>query len=100
MLKKYSYEVDVTPIDITWTEELVQEEDLGDFYVKLTPHVSDSTRSTTTSVGVLGAMARNQIAVQNRKVFEEIKKEAAKDVEKRLRAEYNKRRGQRWNKRV
>lgn len=104
MLKKYSYEVEIAPIQISWTEELIQDEDSGDFYVKLVPHVDNATGTTETSIGVLGAMAKNRIAQQNRKIFEEIKRDTAKEVEKQskmqARIQYNKSHGQRWNKKV
>lgn len=100
MLKKYSYDVELAPIQISWTEELVQDEDTGDFFVKLIPHVDDAKGIPDVQLGILGAIAKNKIATQNRKIFEEIKRDTAKEVEKQSRAEYNKRRGQRWNKKV
>lgn len=128
--KKYIIDAQVAPVRITWSEEVVQDEDVGNFYVKLTPHVDWAVDKMTegynnnrydyrtrywyhgnlewgkpSTVGrmspsVLGAMKRNEIAQQGRKIFNELKKEWTADVQKKLRAETNKRRGQRWNKKV
>lgn len=118
--KAYKYELEIAPVKITWSEELVEDEDKGDFYVRLTPHVSFAmeyihegndwsrgfrsyTRTKTDAIKgpsalTKAAMRRNEIARQNRKIFEELKKEWTADAQKKLRAEANKRRGQRWNK--
>lgn len=120
--KTYKYELEVAPVKITWTQELVEDEDSGDFYVKLSPHVNFAMEyihegkqwgtgrkgSTPTKVDKIAtpsatmkaAMRRNEIARQNRRIFSELKEEWTKDTQKKLRAEYNKRRGQRWNKKV
>ena len=120
--KTYKYELEVAPVKISWSQELVEDEDSGDFYVRLTPTVNFAmeyihdgrdwhqghrarTRTKvdpikTPSAAMLGAMRRNEIARQNRKIYEDLKKEWTKDAQKKLRAEYNKRRGQRWNKKV
>lgn len=94
------YEVDIQPVQISWTEELVDEEESGNFYVRLTPHVDEVQKMEQGSVGLLGAATRSKTAAQGRRIFAELKEKIAKEVEKKARAEYNKRRGQRWNKKV
>lgn len=124
--KKYVIDAEIAPARVSWSETVVMDPDAGDFYVRLTPHVdwavdhmregynmnSYDTRKRyigrrwydrPTNVGavqpsVKGAMRRNEIAQQGKKIFAELKKEWTADAQKKLRAEANKRRGQRWNK--
>ena len=37
--KKYLYELPIAPVKITWSQELVDSEEDGSFYLRLTPHV-------------------------------------------------------------
>lgn len=114
--------IDIAPVRITWTQELVDDEDEGCFYVRLKPHVewaddlaqdktykeADGTvhhyKSFTpgtvsrSQAGKLGGARRNEIARQGRKIFDDLKKKWTADAQMKLRAESNKRRGQRWNK--
>lgn len=126
--KKYIIDASIAPARVSWSETVVMDRDAGDFYVRLTPHVdwavdhmregyNPSTYDTRkryyssslsqlwpdgkiskVSPGVKGAMRRNEIAQQGKKIFAELKKEWTADAQKKLRAEANKRRGQRWNK--
>lgn len=127
--KRYKLEgLSVAPVKITWSEEVVRDEDAGDFYVKLTPHVDfeesliertkhtdiDSTTYTRSHYKpgkagkvppqILGAARRNQIAVAGRKIFAELMRDMQVDVQKKLdmqkRVARNKMTGQRWNKKV
>lgn len=119
--KSYKYVLEIAPVRITWSQELVEDEDMGHFYMRLKPHVEwaedmiekkqvpgvhgnvyEYKKGTAgkVSASVLGATKRNEIARQGRQIFADLKKEWEKDVQKKLRAEYNKRRGQRWNKKV
>lgn len=127
--KRYKLEgLSVAPVKITWSEEVIRDEDAGDFYVKLTPHVGfeesliektkytdiDSTTYTRShykpgTVGkvppqILGAARRNQIAVAGRKIFAELMRDMQVDIQKKLdmqkRIARNKMTGQRWNKKV
>lgn len=108
MLKTYGIDIDVAPVRITWHEELVEDTDAGDFYLKVTPTVDwahdlikkREVVSDKIPPHILAAQARQKIAEQNRRIVAELKREAAADIQKQLRAEYNKKRGQRWNKRV
>lgn len=108
MLKSYGVNVDVAPVKITWREEVVEDEDAGDFYVKLTPTVDwDREKlmrgekvSDKPSPQILAVQARQRIAEQNRRIVADFKKAAAADIQMKLRAQYNKRHGQRWNKKV
>ena len=126
--KKYQIDAKVAPVRVSWSETVVQDRDMGHFYVRLTPHVewaTDQMREayqtnpydyrkrmvyndrkswgyksnvSKTSPSVLGAMKRNEIAQQGKRIFEELKKEWIADVQKQLRARQNKMTGQRWNK--
>ena len=97
----YTYSVPVTTVQIDWQQELVDSEEGGNFYVRLIPTVSNvAGGATTPSLAAQGAMRRNAIATQSAKIFESIKKDIEKDAQMKLRAEYNRRRGQRWNKKV
>lgn len=130
--KKYLYELPIAPVKITWSQELVDSEEDGSFYLRLTPHVEwgeeflekrtsyirdgegtpigyrhtvhysswDRKQKTKLSPGALGAMKRNRDAMRGQKIFNDLKKEWTADVQKKLRTESNKRRGQRWNKKV
>ena len=99
--RHYTYNVPVTPVQIDWQQELVETAAEGDFYVRLRPVVSNASGAATkASLARQGAMRRNEIARQGVKIFESLKKDIEKDTQMRLRAEYNKRRGQRWNKKV
>lgn len=127
--KKYIIATDIAPVRISWSEEVVEDEDMGNFYVRLTPHVDwaadrmqewsnphpyDARQrlgyysrawkkggsASTLKPGVIGAMKRSEIAEQGRKIFGELKKEWTADVQKKLRAQRNKATGQRWNKKV
>lgn len=118
---KYRWDLEIAPVRITWRQELVNDEDMGYFYLKLVPHVEwaedfiekreywnghitgktyEYKPGTVGKVpaSILGANARNKSAVQGRKIFNELKTDIAKKTQMRLRAESNKRRGQRWNK--
>lgn len=118
MLKRYDYDLELAPVRITWKEELVEDEDSGDFYMKVTPTINwahDLIESKRTWLGteftakqvsdkipayLLGAMARQKIAEKGRRIEAELKKDIERDVQMKLRADYNRRRGQRWNKKV
>lgn len=95
----YTYSVPVTTVQIDWQQELVETAEEGNFYVRLRPVVSNASGSATKSgLARQGAMRRNEIAQQSARIFDSIKKGIEKDAQMRLRAEQNKRRGQRWNK--
>lgn len=131
--KSYKYVLDIAPVRITWSQELVDDEEGGCFYLRLTPHVEWAEDKIKTDVAyeyrmgddgsyhvsgwhntysykpgtvgkippsIQGATRRSEIARQGRKIFADLKKEMAADVQKKLRIESNKRRGQRWNKKV
>lgn len=113
LIRKY-YDIKFAPVKISWDYEIVQDMDAGDFYVKMNPHVDyaddmitvgtwgTSVKQPDTSVPLhlKGGFKRQEIAEQGRRISAELNKEILKDTQMRLRAEYNKRRGQRWNKKV
>ena len=122
--KTYKYELEVAPVKITWRQELVEDSDLGNFYVRLTPTVNHAmeyihegegwrpghisrTKINVDKIGgtranILGGMARNKSAMQGRKIFNELMGDMQADIQKKLdmqaRIKRNKMTGQRWNK--
>ena len=127
MLSKYKYKMvlEIAPVRITWRQELVEDEDAGNFYVKLIPqvewneglieqggtdwtgirvrhgkYVAGSVQLNKQSLGQLGAMKRSQTAREGQRIYKELIADMNKDLQKKLKIEANKRRGQRWNKKV
>lgn len=96
------YEVRVQPVTISWRQELVDDEDAGDFYVKLVPtvNVTEGAKPTKPGVGWELSVIRHQQAEQRKRIAKQINDETLRHVQNKLKAEKNRRRGQRWNKKV
>ena len=94
------YDVELAPITVSWTQEVIEDDDAGDFYVKLTPHVEYGTAPTRSTPQLLASIARQKQAEQGKRIAKQINDEILRHTQNRLKAEYNRRRGQRWNKKV
>ena len=94
------YDVDLAPIKISWTQEVIEDEDTGDFYVKLSPHVDYGAEPSKMTPGMAAIIARQKQAEQSKRIAKQINDEILRHTQNKLKAEYNRRRGQRWNKKV